>query len=155
MSEQNPTLCHGFRATTEPTVETTVCEDCGQMKADHVDTQAGSKTLQEMISGFNTFFAENLQVISELEREVTAADPDGSHTDDFFFDQIAEMKTYMGGTSANDTSDDEEEQEDAISEAENWVTNNVSPTFAASIAAVLWMEGVEDGTKLIRDALKK
>ncbi len=114
-----------------------------------------AETLKEMVAGFERFSRENAELISKLDQEISAADPKGEITEDLFWDQVDGMKGYMGAESANQTSDDENEQENAISGAEDWVSNNVSSSDAAKIAATLWLNGVEEGAAMIRKALNE
>lgn len=112
-------------------------------------------TLDAQISDFRTFQEINRQAIAAFESEIETSDPTGDRLDDFLWDQVAEMKSHLGAEAANSSSDDDDDQEDAIAAAEKWVTDNVSNSDSAKLAAVLWLNGIEEGTALIRQALSE
>lgn len=72
--------------------------------------------------------------------------PEESH-----WDLINEMKSVLGAAAANDCSDDETEQDEAISQAEVWVTNNCSPSgIEEDVAMALWLRGMTQGESYLR-----
>lgn len=107
----------------------------------------------EFAAQFNAFLAENsarLQALSDALSE-------SEHFDDLsevLEDHADDLKSYLGSAAANSASDDEDDQDKAISLAEGWVTDNVSnSTLSTRIAAVLWLEGFDKGEALLREPL--
>ncbi|MGO9377322.1 MAG: hypothetical protein ACLP29_02070 [Dissulfurispiraceae bacterium] len=116
--------------------------------------RASSKVIKEFKSEFKAFKKEHENLISGL-----LSDVDDKDMDDFFWDQIAELKSDLGTKAANNCSDDEGMQEDAISECETWVSDTISPGGiiefgeGCDIALTLWLNGVEEGQQMLRKAL--
>lgn len=100
---------------------------------------------------FNLFKAENSSLIETL---VLAVEGHLDKVDEVLDDYVDELKSALGAKAANAVGDDKAAQEDAIEEAEDWVSENVSDdSRAARIAAVLWQAGCEAGENAIREHL--
>lgn len=100
---------------------------------------------------FDLFKAENWELLGNLE---TAIEVHLDEVEEVLDDYAEELKSSLGAAAANEVGEDENAQESAISEAEEWVTDNVSNgTLEDRIAAVLWREGCEAGAAEIRAQL--
>lgn len=100
---------------------------------------------------FDLFKAQNCDLISDLESSVEDL---FDEVEEVLDDYAEELKSSLGAAAANEAGDDEDAQESAISEAEEWVTDNVSNgSMGARIASVLWREGCEAGAAAIRAQL--
>lgn len=65
---------------------------------------------------------------------------------------VEDMKGRMGSDAANNCSDDEDAQEDAICKAEDWVSDNCSSQTERNDAAMaLWLLGDEGGRRYLTD----
>ncbi|WP_126223552.1 hypothetical protein [Burkholderia ambifaria] len=64
----------------------------------------------------------------------------------FLNDKVLALAEDLGSRAANSCTDDSDAQEEAISAAESWVTDNVSADTVSRLAAVLWVMGVYAGT---------
>ncbi|RQR65658.1 hypothetical protein DIE18_04200 [Burkholderia sp. Bp9125] len=64
----------------------------------------------------------------------------------FLNGKVLALAEDLGSRAANSCTDDADAQEEAISEAESWVTDNVSADTVSRLAAVLWVMGVYGGT---------
>ncbi len=93
---------------------------------------------------------EQAQIIAEIMEEVA------SHHDavaPFFYGKLDELKGHLGAQAANECDDNESAQDEAISQAEALVADLVSGNATNEIAAILWLDGVDDGARLIRRAI--
>lgn len=100
---------------------------------------------------FDAFLQENEHILSELLEKVG---DHGDVLDDLFWENIDELKGYLAGLAANDAGDDPERQEEAIAEAEEWVSENMSNSdLKTDLALMLWLRGFEEGPKLISEQL--
>lgn len=78
----------------------------------------------------------------------------GADLDEFFFEQLDELKGVLAADAANAASDDRKAQEAAIEEAEAWVTDTVSGQgYSTDIAITLYLDGIEAGVRRIRQQL--
>lgn len=60
------------------------------------------------------------------------------------------MKGFLSSAAANDSSDDESDQEDALSTAESWVTDNCSSGgVEEDVAMAFWLRGMADGETFV------
>lgn len=88
---------------------------------------------------FDLFKAENRGLLADLE---TAIEEHLDEVAEVLDDYAADLKSSLGADAANESGDDEDAQESAITAAEKWVTDNVSnSSLEDRIAAVLWLEG--------------
>lgn len=73
---------------------------------------------------------------------------------DVHWNLIEEMKSVLGAEAANNSTDDEDDQEAAISDAEEWVTDNCSSGgVAEDVAMALWLKGMVEGETFLRKAM--
>jgi hypothetical protein len=75
--------------------------------------------------------------------------------DGVYWDHIDALKSYLGGEAANQCSDDESEQEEAIGDCEAWVADNVSNDTENWIASVLALHGKDAGVLWLRQQIAK
>lgn len=76
----------------------------------------------------------------------TLATQIGEITEDAHWDLIEGMKGVLGAAAANESTDDESDQDEALSTAESWVTDNCSDGgIAEDVAMALWLRGDKDG----------
>lgn len=97
-------------------------------------------------------------LIARLESLTTAArgTDDQAAIEAFFDDLIDEAKGSLGSIAANACSDDEREQEKAISLCEDWVADNISNAdIEAWILCALDTLGIDEGTAAIDEAVAK
>ena len=72
--------------------------------------------------------------------------PDSTH-----WDLVDEMKSALGASAANESTDSETDQESALSRAESWVTNNCSNGgIEDDVAMALWLRGMVEGESYLR-----
>lgn len=64
---------------------------------------------------------------------------------------VEEIKSELGARAANAVRDDEQAQEDAISRAEQWVSDNLADSAGPEV--VLWVRGLAQGEEAINRAL--
>lgn len=64
-----------------------------------------------------------------------------------------DLAAALGGDAANDSSDDEDEQECEIEDAEEWISDLADEGLAEQIAIMIWSQGVEDAEAKLREAL--
>lgn len=78
-----------------------------------------------------------------------------SEFSDFHFELASDLKGFLGSKAANACSDDEEDQDAAISEAEAWVTDNVSNAGGndETVALCLWLRGLRAGQEALSELL--
>lgn len=110
---------------------------------------AADPIIEEFKEKFAAFKIQYALLISKLESErnnAVNADP----LDEMFLDSVSDLKGQLGTSAANGCSDDEEEQEVAIDFVESWV----SESNLDQVPLILWMRGIEQGTKAVRDELK-
>lgn len=70
----------------------------------------------------------------------------GEITEEAHWDLIEDMKGVLGAAAANESTDDESDQDEALLTAETWVTNNCSDGgIAEDVAMALWLRGAKDG----------
>jgi hypothetical protein len=75
----------------------------------------------------------------------------GEIDEETHWDLIEEMKGVLGAAAANESTDDEGDQEDALSSAESWVTENCSGGgVAEDVAMALWLRGLTYGESFLR-----
>lgn len=75
----------------------------------------------------------------------------GELPSDTHWDLISDMKGVLGTSAANASTDDEDDQETAISKAEEWVTDNCSGKgVEEDVAMALWLRGLVDGEAFLR-----
>jgi len=83
-----------------------------------------------------------------------ALENSGDVSDEFYWTQIDDLKGHLGEECANACSGDLQDQDDAISDAENWVADNISNADHETwVAAVLTLQGDEEGERIIREHL--
>lgn len=123
--------------------------DAAELDSDNEATELTART-------FTDFVQKNRELIASLYADylrMGVGEVTGSYLEEFFMDAVSDLKDALGSTVANTCSDDESEQEAAISLAEEWVTNNVSHSSEMCIAAVLYVLGTEKGAEEIRSRL--
>lgn len=101
---------------------------------------------------FEVFKKENATLIADLHLEMKGR---ANALSEFLLDQVGGLKSKLGSDAANAAGDDEGAQERAIEGAEAWVADNVSCQVREEIAAVLWLNGAEEGAELIRANISK
>lgn len=105
----------------------------------------------ELAVEFAKLKAENKQLIDLLTAEVTSAGEDLSS--DIFYDITDELKGKLGSMAAN-LLEYTDEQDVAISRAENWVAENVANAgIEDGITAAIWLNGPELAATVIREGL--
>jgi hypothetical protein len=73
---------------------------------------------------------------------------------DVYWEQIDELKGYLGSRAANDAGDDRQAQAQAIAQCESYVASHISNADAPMwVTAVIAMNGEERGAEIIREAL--
>lgn len=93
-----------------------------------------------MHNQYTKFKEKNSSLILDLSEKIGGIDEDAH------WDLIEDMKSYLGSEAANGSSDDEGDQEDALSIAESWVTENCSGGgIEEDVAMALWLDGMVDG----------
>ncbi len=95
---------------------------------------------------------EHEALLSELEALV----PDEQRArwdDELFWDLIDEVKSALGARAANTCSDAEDEQDDALSNAEQWVADSLSGD-ARAVALLVWLDGPEQARASLLRRLK-
>lgn len=66
------------------------------------------------------------------------------------WDLVDEMKGVFGASFANDSTDNEADQDDALSRAESWIADNCSSGgIAEDVAMALWLRGPKDGESFL------
>lgn len=110
---------------------------------------------QSAISSFTTQFNEFLLNQKETISRLTAQIGDNVElAEDLLDDYAAALKSRLGSMLANAASNDEDAQDEAISTAEAWVTDNVSnSTIEHRLFAILWLAGVQNGEAAILKTL--
>lgn len=69
----------------------------------------------------------------------------GEIAEEAHWDLIDEMKGHLGSEAANGSSEDDKDQDEAISRAETWVTANCSDGgIKEDVAMALWLRGTSD-----------
>lgn len=99
---------------------------------------------------FNAFAQAHAALIDAL---VTLTTPVALSLADFFCEQVDDLRGNLGSKAADAASEDTEAQEAALTAAAEWVETNVTGKAHAEIAATLWMNGLEEGSRLIRAEL--
>lgn len=119
-------------------------------------TRPVSAINDDVLAGFKTEFEVfkegNAILIADLHLEMKGR---ANALSEFLFDQVGELKSKLGSDAANAAGDDKGAQERAIEDAEAWVADNVSCQVREEIAAVLWLNGAEEGAELIRANISK
>lgn len=135
-----------------PDFVTEIRERIDNQAADSADGEDSHPATELTKHTFTGFVQANQDVISRLYADYLrlVVGSSNSDVDEFFMDHVSNLKDMLGSAAANNCSDDEAEQETAISLAEEWVTDNVSPSTEMCIAAVLYVLGVEKGEEEIR-----
>jgi hypothetical protein len=108
-----------------------------------------------VVAAFAQEFAQ-FQIANErlIQALTDLAQPYADALSDLLNDVAADLKSQLGADAANAAGDDTAEQEEAIEEAESWVTDHVSNAgLAQHLAAVLLQDGVAAGARRIREAL--
>ena len=106
---------------------------------------------------FSQFRTNNAALIGALEREIVAlpsavADRVREHLDE----RADDLASSLGAQAANACGEGEDDQDEAISSAESWVSDNVGNAgLGECIAAVLWLDGPQAGAALLRQAMSK
>jgi len=73
-----------------------------------------------------------------------------SDMQDFFDDEIDDLKSSLGADVANECGDDNELQEEAIGYVENWIAENISNASAyEQVRAVIWNRDLPEGKNRI------
>lgn len=108
-------------------------------------TSSSSHVLSSFQSELALFKSQHAALIEKLEGDVRVA---GDKFGDFFDEALDEIRGQLGASAANCSSDDEEEQSEAISQCEEWVSNNLRG--AEEVAVFLMARGVEEGERGIR-----
>ncbi len=112
----------------------------------------GNTVIEAFAERFNRFKAENSEQILGLE---TALENRLSEVDLLLDSCADDLKSSLGADAANEAGDDDASQEEAIADAETWVTDNISNgSLSNRIAVVLWLGGCEYGEAKIRQRLK-
>jgi len=105
---------------------------------------SGADVRQAPGADFDAFQATNAARIDAVVQRLGARRFTSLH-----WDLVDELKGVLGAQAANASSDDAGEQEDAIAEAEGWVTDNVSQGGVEStVAMALWLRGLDAGPLL-------
>lgn len=92
------------------------------------------------IAHYLEFKEKNTDKIATLATQI------GEITEEAHWDLIEGMKGVLGAAAANESTDDESDQDEALSTAETWVTNNCSDGgIAEDVAMALWLRGAKDG----------
>lgn len=122
---------------------------------ERLDHQAADSAPDSLVAQpFQRFMVAQKELIDELFVEHGFAAMNGRNLAEFFSDAASDLKDALGSDAANACSDDEEEQDTAISAAEQWVTDNVSHSTEACIAAVLYLQGIPAGITELRRRFK-
>ncbi len=96
-------------------------------------------------NAFAVFMETNEALIETLAEAMAGRDVSAQH-----WMLVDELKGALGAAAANDSSDNADDQEEALCAAEGWVTDNISHAGNAATAAMaLWLRGAERGTKLL------
>lgn len=70
----------------------------------------------------------------------------GKLSEEAHWDLIDEMKGAIGASAANDSTDQDSDQEHALSNSEEWVANNCSDGgIEEDVAMALWLRGTVEG----------
>lgn len=105
-------------------------------------------SIERFAQDFAALQAERAGLIETLRLELERG---GEALDDFFYEQLDELKGYLGAQAANETSDDPNEQEAVITAAEDWVASHLSGAgYHADIAITLYLNGVREGAQRLR-----
>jgi len=108
-------------------------------------------SIERFAQDFAALQFERAGLIETLRLELEMS---GEALDDFFYEQIDELKGYLGAQAANETSDNPNEQEAAISAAEDWVASHLAGEgYRAAIAITLYLNGVREGAQRLRAAV--
>lgn len=117
-----------------------------------IEMSETNATIAAFAEKFELFKTENIGLIDDLETTIE------EHLDDFedvLDDYADELKSLLGSSAANEAGEEDAAQESAISEAEEWVADNVSNSnLEDRIAAVLWVAGCDEGQALLRNLLQ-
>lgn len=120
------------------------------------DDLCRAATNDDVLAGFKdefeVFKKENAALIADLHLEMKGR---ANALSEFLLDQVGGLKSKLGSDAANAAGDDKGAQERAIEGAEAWVADNVSCQVREEIAAVLWLNGAEEGAELIRANISK
>lgn len=74
----------------------------------------------------------------------------GAIAEDAHWNLIDDMKGYLGSEAANGSSEDDDDQDNAISSAETWVTDHCSDGgIEEDVAMALWLRGTSDGESFL------
>lgn len=81
----------------------------------------------------------------------------GSISEDAYGDLLGELKDVLGANAANDTSDDPDQQDEAISDAEGWVSDQLAAeTGIVEALCALWLKDAADGAAyIVENALNR
>jgi len=102
-------------------------------------------TIEQFKQDFAVLRSEQAPLIETLLGDLMRS---GKKIDSFFYEQIDELKGYLGMQVANEASDDPIEQEAAIAEAEDWVAENLSSEgYRVDIAITLYLKGLREGVQ--------
>lgn len=123
---------------------------------DSLDGNDEPKTVVDQITG--RFFDRLNEIANEHDafilKSMAAMDPTKESISELQDDTIDELKGHLGSEASNQFEDDDD-QEDAISSAEEWVADTVSPDLRLVLATVLWSKGLTEGMQIINDAIAK
>ena len=113
---------------------------------------AANQAISGYLSSITDIQSRASDVISEL--DLLLSQHESPRIDKFLDDQSAQLKDFLGADAANFCSDDDDEQDAAISLCEEWVAENVSNAgMTARILCALDVNGVEDGVSMIKRAV--
>jgi hypothetical protein len=99
-----------------------------------------------MIKSYLQFKQSNSSKIQRI------ADSIGEIEEESHWDLVCDMKSVLSSHAANNCSGGESAQEGAIDSAEAWVGDNCSDEgVLEDVAMSLWLKGIEEGEKFVRD----
>ncbi len=122
---------------------------------DYVDVPEGyGDALASKKVQFAALQKDHAQVLHKLAGAISERGAEDAISD-FLDDYADKLKGEFSATAAN-SEEDKDQQNDVISDAEEWVADNVSHAdLETRVAAVLWFEGVEKLEQVVNDELSK
>ena len=95
--------------------------------------------------------------LQEVFKELSGRDKGAARAVRERLDERADdLASSLGAQAANACGEGEDVQDEAISSAESWVSDNVGNAgLGECIAAVLWLDGPQAGAALLRQAMSK
>lgn len=105
-------------------------------------------------SNYSVFKATHTELIASIADAIDAKGVSETFSE-FHYDLASNLKGILGAQAANASSDVADEQEEAISSAEQWVTDNISngADTKDTVALALWLNGLDVGQKTLAEFL--